>query len=295
MTVSNLLTREQCEAYLAALDRAWVAVPWYGQPQLVAVPFRWEAGGSTVRLPRCVVDHLPTQPFNAAVCADEGRWFFDLRGVHLKGTLTFERVDGQAGVYRFAEDRMRGWDYRLFAGAAVDLERDPPLTRARAHPGGIIRIATLSQGGRPHITPIWHRHAAAQYQIMTSGASIMVRNFRHHPRVTAVIVHPGGNGFYPCTYIQGTARFDPQGLGTLPAILGVQARYTVPRGALGNWWRYRGGLKHVSAYFKSRGEGGVVTITADATVQLASAEGVCGEWIAIEETDVETEAEATRR
>lgn len=282
MGASILFSREQSETYLGQVPQAWVAVEWHGDPHLIAAPFTWQPGRSTLELPRDLAAHLPRDGCNAAVCADEGRWFFDLRGVHLKGTLTFVKEEGDAAIYHFAEDRLRGWDFRLLADAVTDLTRpgsDAPLSRARGIDDGIIRIATLSKGGRPHITPIWYRRRDAQYVMQTGEPAMLVRNLRQHPTVAATIRYPDSDDFYPCTYLQGPARFSRNLLANLSASVAIRARYFLLHGGLRNTFQFARGLRYLPGFVTERSGPGCVILDAELTTEVSSAEGTARVWL----------------
>lgn len=283
MGASNLYSRPEAEAYLRHVSQAWLAIPWHGDPHLVAAAFAWAPGASRLRLPRCVAKHLPSTGCAAAVCADEGRWFFDLRGVHLKGRLTFVEFQGETAVYGFAEERLRGWDYRFFANVITDLTSpgpDKPLSRARAQRGDIIRIASLSPAGRPHITPLWYHRSKDRYTVQTAGTSKLARNIARHPRVAATISHSVGSDFYPATYVTGLARFTTDRMAALPANLAISTHYFLNPGAMANAFKYKTGWRHVPAFLTARTNPGVVTLNAEITTEVYSAEGIVGEWLA---------------
>lgn len=279
MAAANQLSSEQCAEYLRHIPTVWVAVAWGGAPQLLPAPFEWRPGASTIRVPRLVAEQLPRDGCVAAICADEGRWFFDLRGVHLKGVLQFVEADGDEAVYHFAEERMRGWDSRQFAGVEPALGSDPPLSRAQEEQGDILRIATLSAAGRPHITPIWYAHRDARYFAQTAQGALLVRNCTACPTVAAVITHRNSAPGAPVTYIMGRARFSRARRDTLPARLAIGGYYFASPGAVAHAFRFRRGIRRIPAHLGRRPNAGVVIIEADTISEVRNAKDIARAWL----------------
>jgi len=53
--------------------------------------------------------------------------------------------------------------------------------------GRIMRLATVSEDGSPHIVPIWYLYENSRLYIETSADSVKVRNIKHNPNVAVCV------------------------------------------------------------------------------------------------------------
>ena len=90
---------------LASPPRAHIALVRDGAPDAAPVSFRREGGAWLVRLPGDL--DLPDGT-EIALLIDEGRYYFELRGLRARGTLGPARDDGWRP---FAPGRIVTWDY----------------------------------------------------------------------------------------------------------------------------------------------------------------------------------------
>lgn len=126
--MSRVTRRVPAEAVgdlLAAAPRASLAFPTANGIDAAPVAFRFRAGRYWVGFSVEASLTVPAAGDEAELVIDDGRWFFDLRGLRVRGHLLRpeQSPDGAATWFELSPERVIAWDYATLHPVADDESR----------------------------------------------------------------------------------------------------------------------------------------------------------------------------
>lgn len=143
---------------------------------------------------------------------------------------------------------------------AVD-SREARRTMSRAK---IVRIATLSRGGRPHLTPLWFARIDGKIYMAVREGSPAGRDIAANPQV-ALLFEDGDR----VLRVRGRAAFTREKL-VRHELFHFAPRYLVSPAALRDAFRNVGRLRARFRYYGERGgEGGFIEVTPESAEFLS--------------------------
>jgi hypothetical protein len=172
---------------LEASPRANIAFGRGDAVEATPVAFRFHAGRYWIGVPRTETGpHAwPRRAGQAPI--DDGRWFFELRGLRVRGrTAAVDRVpDGVASSLAWLElspEKVDAWDHGSRARWPM-MAPDDAQVQAFLNRSMTMRVATLSTSGVPHLTPLRFVYDGRRIYALSGHALPTARHISEHPGV----------------------------------------------------------------------------------------------------------------
>jgi hypothetical protein len=113
---TRLVPSEAMVRLLEAAPRATVAFTYEGEVEAIPVAFRFDDRRYLIGLPTGGGGPQPSPREPVKLLVDEGRWFFDLRGIWVRGRLT-PAASPHSGMaaplawFELSPEKVVAWDY----------------------------------------------------------------------------------------------------------------------------------------------------------------------------------------
>lgn len=119
------MTAEDLRDLLEAAPRATIAFPGGEAIEATPVAFRFQAGRYWIGVPRTEAGPMPARGDLVELLIDDGQWFFDLRGLRVRGHVApVDRPpDGASAAldwFELSGERVVAWDYGTLHRVADD-------------------------------------------------------------------------------------------------------------------------------------------------------------------------------